>query len=327
MSKPTNSLIIPIYKNEHNIPELLAALRRLHSGLSGDLEVVFVVDGSPDKSLALLQHALPIEGFPSQLLELSRNFGSFAAIRRGMEAAKGVNLAVMAADLQEPAELILNFFSILDEGTADLVLGQRTSRSDGLITNLMSNVFWSVYKRYVVPDMPNGGVDIFGCNSQVRDDLLTLRESNSSLVSQLLWLGHRRQLVPYERSARKLGKSSWTFSGKIRYMLDSIFAFSDMPIFLLLFMGMAGILASVTVSVIVFVAWLLGYITVAGYTPVMLLISMVGSILIFGQGVIGSYLWRAHENTKRRPLCLVKSCWTFGPPSSHTEPQGLEQKE
>jgi glycosyltransferase involved in cell wall biosynthesis len=314
------SLIIPVYKNALNIPELMAALGALYSALEGQLEVILVVDGSPDDSHQLLQQALPKQLFPSQLIELSRNFGSFAAIRQGLELAQGEVFAVMAADLQEPPELIQRFFALLRTDQADLVIGQRTQRSDGKLTNGLSNIYWALYRRFVMPAMPAGGVDVFACNRRVRDDLLKLREANSSLVSQLFWLGHRRVLVPYERRARTQGKSAWNLRRKIRYMLDSVFAFSDLPIFLLLWLGLFGILASLLSGFIVLSAWLLGAITVQGYTPVMLLIAFIGSILIFGQGIIGCYVWRAAENTKQRPLSLIQSQQTYTAQDRASEP-------
>jgi len=316
MRKHSNSLIIPVYKNEDNIADLLNALRHLYKHLKQDLEVVFVVDGSPDASIDLLKDALPNEPYPTQLLELSRNFGSFAAIRRGLEAGRGERFAVMAADLQEPPELITQFFELLSDDQADLLMGQRTARADNWLTRLLSNTFWSLYRRFVMPEMPPGGVDIFACNRLVRDNLLTLGESNTSIVSQLLWLGHRRMFVSYERQVRKKGKSAWTTRKKVRYMLDSLFSFSDLPILMLLWVGITGVLVSLLVAITVISAWLIGYITIAGYTPIMLLISLLGSVLIFGQGIIGSYIWRANENTKRRPLSLMQSHTSYNSTTS-----------
>ena len=306
MDSPSQSLIIPVYKNAANIPALLDALRDLYTTLGNDLEVVFVIDGSPDESWSMLQAALPEQQYPAQLIELSRNFGSFSAIRYGLKVALGRYFAVMAADLQEPPELIERFFQLLQANQADLVIGQRDNRADGF-NGVLANAYWSIYRKFIVPEIPPGGVDVFGCNSKVRDHLLSLREANTSLVSQLFWIGHRRAMVPYQRRARAQGKSAWNMRRKIRYMLDSVFAFSDLPIFLLLWLGGLGILLSVLIALIVFGAWLAGAITVQGYTPVMLLIAFIGSILIFGQGIIGCYVWRAAENTKQRPLSLVQS--------------------
>jgi hypothetical protein len=127
------------------------------------------------------------------------------------------------------------------------------------------------------------------------------------LIGQLFWLGFRRREVAYERRARMIGKSAWRFRRRLRYMLDSIFAFSDFPISVLLWLGTLGILVATTATVIVVSAWLLGLIEVRGYVPMMLAIMFFGSLLIFGQGVIGCYVWRVSENTKKRPSSIVLS--------------------
>jgi len=113
------SLIIPVYRNEESLPSLIAAIADINQALDGKLEAVFVVDGSPDRSYALLRNALPNASFASQLLVLSRNFGAFAAIRCGLQAAGGRYFAVMAADLQEPPELAVEFFQRLERDEAD----------------------------------------------------------------------------------------------------------------------------------------------------------------------------------------------------------------
>ena len=129
-AKASRSLIIPVYLNEPNIPPLIAALGDLVRSLDGDLEVVFVVDGSPDGSGELLVRAQPDMSFATRIVFHSRNFGSFTAIRTGLEHASGEYFAVMAADLQEPPELIVRFFAALETGDCDIVFGQRVKRSD-----------------------------------------------------------------------------------------------------------------------------------------------------------------------------------------------------
>src|SRR5258708_2975038 len=202
------SVIVPVYKNSENIAALLSALESLNRSLHGDFEAVLVVDGSPDDSYLSLHQQLPAAGFRSQLLELSRNFGSFAAIRAGLAAARGHYFCVMAADLQEPPELILQFQQKLAAGDCDVVVGQRTARSDPLMTRLASRLFWGFYRRFILPDIPEGGVDIFGCTSAVRERIIELRENNSSLVGLLFWLGFRRCYVPYERRERTAGEAA-----------------------------------------------------------------------------------------------------------------------
>lgn len=219
------SLIIPVYKNEGSIPDLLSVVSELNRKLQGELEAVFVVDGSPDRCYSMLSEKLSSQPFRSRLLLLSRNFGSFSAIRAGLAAARGDFFAVMAADLQEPPELILESFKALTTEPIELVIGTRNGRADPLSARLSSGLFWSLYKHFVQSQMPAGGVDIFACNKLVRDALLALKESNTSLIGQIFWLGFRRKLISYERRVRVHGTSAWTLAKKVRYLADSVFLF------------------------------------------------------------------------------------------------------
>ncbi len=306
------SLVIPVYRNEETLPDLLAALVTIDGALGGSLEVVFVVDGSPDRSLALLVEALPRTGLTSRVLEMSRNFGAFAAIRAGLIEAAGPYFAVMAADLQEPPELAVEFFHRLEQDSCDVVCGVRTARDDPLRSRLASALFWAAYRRLVQPEMPRGGVDVFGCNAQARDALVALTETHSSLVGQLVWIGMRRVEVPYHRRARRHGRSGWTLRKKLAYMLDSSLAFSDLPIRLLFGVGMLALAVAVVYGAIVLAARLTGLIVEPGYAPTVLLIAGFGALNALGLSVVGAYAWRAFENTKGRPLAIVQRRFTFG---------------
>ncbi len=304
------SIVIPVYKNEANLDRLLAELVRLHSTLP-DLEVVFAIDGSPDHCAEILAARLPATGLRSQLLLLSRNFGSFSAICAGLEHGLGDRFAVIAADLQEPPALIAEFDEILRSGRADITFGVRSSRTDPWLTEITSTLFWSLYRRFVIPEMPAGGVDVFGCTRQVRDRLLTLRESHTNLIALLLWLGYRQVFVPYQRLERLEGQSSWTFAKKLRYSVDSIFNFTDLPIRFLLGAGVLGTLASVFVAAVVLISRLLGLIEVPGYTPIILTITFFGGLMTLGLGIIGQYLWLALRNSRQRPNYIVRTVATF----------------
>jgi glycosyltransferase involved in cell wall biosynthesis len=321
------SVVIPVYKNSGNIGPLVAALEKLSSDLHGELEAVFVVDGSPDDSYLRLSQALPSAGFRSQLLGLSRNFGSFSAIRAGLEAGKGDRFAVMAADLQEPPELIKDFDRELRTGDVDVTIGHRVSRNDPVSSKLMAGAFWGFYRRYVQPEIPPGGVDIFGCTPKVRDQIVRLRENNSSLVGLLFWVGFRRVLVSYERREREIGKSAWTFQKKLKYMLDSVFSFTDLPIRILTRIGFFGLLISVFLSLVVLAARLSNMIPVPGYAATMLVVTFFGALNCFGLGVIGSYVFRTFENTKFRPNFIVANHDVYAP-KTLAEPResGLEQR-
>ena len=319
------SLVVPIYKNEENLPRLLRELEALAARI-GDLEVVFVIDGSPDGSLRFLQERLPAWPVRAQLVDLSRNFGSFAAVAAGLRSADGDQLAVLAADLQEPPELIVEFHRILAAGEADVVFGLRTARSDPWWSRLLSTFFWGLYRRFVVRDMPKGGIDVFGCTRQVRDRLVDLREVHTNLVALLLWLGFRRRFVPYERRARLEGRSAWTLGRKLRYALDSVFNFTDLPVRALLFLGTAGVIFAIVAGVTVLVMWSIGRIPVLGYTPLMLVITFFGGLTALGLGIIGQYVWLSLQNSRQRPNFIVKSVQRFDAAGApRREPQADDQ--
>lgn len=313
------SLIIPVYKNELNIQSLLAALSQFSQDFGEGLEVVFVVDGSPDRSEELLAAQLPAQSYPSQLISLSRNFGSFSAIRQGLLMARGTYFAVMAADLQEPIALIHEFFNCLKQDVADVVLGQRLSREDGMSAGF-SHLYWGFYRRFVMPGIPSGGVDVFGCNNIVRDALMQMRELNTSLLGQLFWVGYRRCFIPYHRQPRQAGKSAWKLSRKIRYLLDSLFSFSDFPIIVLMGVGITGVVLSIVLGFTILILRIVGGIVTPGYTPIVLILLALGSIIIVGQGILGGYIWRTLQNTMDRPLVLVARQQAYHSSMNDTRP-------
>ena len=299
------SIVVPVYLNQHSLNDLLSALDKINLALYGDLEAVFVVDGSPDDSYALLVSKLPAQRFRSKLCLLSRNFGAFAAIRAGLQEASGPYFAVMAADLQEPPELATEFFKTLENEPIDVVIGARRSRDDPLSSRLSSALYWFVYRKLVQPDLPVNGMDVFGCNQVFRDRLLEIEESNTSLVGLVYWLGFRRKTIEYTRQRRTHGKSAWTLRKKAKYMMDSIYAFSDLPVRLSTMAGLLGLVTSVILAAVVLTMKLSGEIPVPGYAATAVMIMFFGSLNIFILGIIGSYVWRAYENTKRRALGVV----------------------
>lgn len=305
------SLIVPVYMNEGSIGELVQALDAMQAELDQPLEVVFVVDGSPDASYTELKRRLPQAAFTSQLISHSRNFGSFAAIRTGFIAARGNYFAVMAADLQEPPELAAQFFRQLARDEHDVLIGTRDSRQDPWSTRAASSLFWGAYRRLINRSIPPGGVDVFACNREFRDQLIALGESNSSLIGLLFWLGFRRGTIRYERQLRRHGKSAWTLRRKLKYMTDSVFSFSDLPIRILLLLGLFGTGVAVLLGLAVLLARLTLGPVVPGYAATMTTVLLFGGLNALGLGIIGAYVWRAFANTQNRPLAVVMKSEEF----------------
>ena len=223
--------------------------------------------------------------------------------------------AVMAADLQEPQQLVEQFFAALREDEADIVMGTRAGRADGVADRAAASAFWGIYRRLVNPELPPGGVDVFGCNRAFRDKLMEFAEAHSSLVGQILWLGFRRKTIAYERVARDFGVSAWTFRRKVKYLMDNVFAFSDLPIKVFVSLGFVGLATSIVLGAAVVVGRLSHAFDVPGYAATMVAIVFFASLNLFALGIMGSYVWRAYENTKGRPLAVVMRDDRFGPAS------------
>jgi glycosyltransferase involved in cell wall biosynthesis len=314
------SLIVPIFRNEENLPALLAAVADLARQL--DLEAVFVIDGSPDRCAEILERELPKQPMRTRLVQLSRNFGAFAAVTAGLQAGTGEYFAGLAADLQEPPEVILEFNRILTSGAADIVFGRRDSRDDPWLSRVLSKAFWFAFRRLAVRDLVPGGVDTFACTRQVRDVLLSLKEADSSLVALLFWIGFRRGEVGYGRRRRAAGKSAWTFAKRLNYAVQSIFNFTDIPIRVLIAIGVLGSAFAAVFGMVVFIAHMLNRIPVPGYTALVLVILFYGGLTIFGLGVVGQYVWLCLQNSHRRPKFVVRTVSHYGGAPSGADTAG-----
>lgn len=316
------SVVVPVYGNRGTLPTLIERVTRMAQTSAAEVELVFVVDGSPDDSLEVLLAELPGCPLRCQVLAHTRNFGSFAAVRTGLAAANGDVIGVMAADLQEPPELMEDFFRALAGGEYDVAVGRRTGRDDPAVTTMLSGTFWWLYRKVVNRDIPRGGVDVFACTRPVAVRLVDLHESHSSLVALLFWVGFRRCEIPYQRQAREDGvRSGWTLRKRATYLSDSVFAFTRIPIHAITLLGVAGTVVTATVAMVVLGYWLTGHIHSPGYTPLMLAILLSTFLLLTGMGVLGSYVWRTYENTKGRPHALTRAHWvnTGGPAMTQTD--------
>lgn len=299
------SIVVPIYNNETSIPSLISELNSICNKLKFNIEVIFVIDGSPDGSVALIQKNASQLLFGHTIIELSKNYGAFSAIKCGIENSNGKYIAVKTADLQEPSDLIYNFYNMLTEKKSEVVFGLRISRDDGFVSNFFSKFFWRAYKKYVNSEVPISGADVFACTNQVAKSIQNLNERNTSLIGLLYWVGFSRGYVEYERLQRKSGKSSWSYRKKIRYASDSIFSFTDLPIIAIQIIGVVGISISLLISALVLILKLSGALLVPGYAALMLVILFSTSALLFAIGIVGNYSWRAFENSKNRPNVIV----------------------
>jgi glycosyltransferase involved in cell wall biosynthesis len=299
------SIIVPLYESEPNLPRLFDELIRI-AGLSPiTTELVFVDDGSPDRCGELVEEWIKGLSLPAQLIRLSRNFGAFPAISAGLKHARGDYFAVIAADLQEPPSIILQFLEQMQSGSADVVFGVRTKRNDPWMSRVYADIFWELYRLLVNPQIPKGGVDVFGCNRVVRDQICSMKEVETSLIGLLFWIGFRRGFVPYERRERLEGQSAWTFAKKLHYVLNSVFNFTDLPIRMLLAVGLLGMAAAISGTLIVLVVRLTRGVAVPGYAAIVIVLCFFGGLTTAGLGIIGQYLWLCLQNVRDRPAFII----------------------
>jgi glycosyltransferase involved in cell wall biosynthesis len=305
------SIVIPVYNNVESLGELLDALDATLGKLNTKNEIIFVVDGSPDDSFIELMESTPLTHADVLILNLSRNFGSIAAVRTGLSRASGDFAAVMAADLQEPTELLIDFYNALKASGADVAVGVRVSRRDPFISKIFSRIYWGFYRRTVNSDIPIGGLDVFACSKKAYSEIVKMPESGSSLVGLVYWIGFKKIYVKYIRYKRPYGKSAWTFRKKFRYLTDSIFSFSDAPILFLQTTGVFGIITSGLIGGMTFFGYMTGRIIEPGYPTLITTILFSTSMILLGIGIVGAYAWRAFENSKNRPLSIISDIHSF----------------
>ena len=298
------SIIVPVYKNEGSLPTLFDQLDALAADLQ-DLEVVFVVDGSPDRSAELIRDYLPRAVPAVQLLTLTRNFGAVRASRTGLMKARGEYMTLMAADLQDPPELVRSLLRTVEEGPCRVAVAVRTDRADPLLTRLTSAVAWRVLRRMSLPSMPEGGFDSYAITREVRDHLAGMTEATFSPLAQLLWLGYPFKPLAYQRPRREHGKSGWSVRARARYFLDNVFTVTSAPLSILLWIGAAAFLGAVGLATSSIISRLSGSSAPQGFT--LLLVVILGAIALqqVSTVILGIYTWRTYQAVLRRPMAVV----------------------
>jgi dolichol-phosphate mannosyltransferase len=264
-------------------------------------ELVFVDDGSYDRSWEVLNE-LKKKDDRIICMRLSRNFGSHAAILCGLEHASGDCAVIKAADMQEPSSLILDMYREWQNGY-NVVLAVRQARED---QSFFSELYYTLTRKFIFPNMPKHGFDIFLVDRKVIKVLENLDEKNSAITGQILWSGFRTKEVLYTRKQRQIGKGKWTLKKKIRLVMDTLFSFSSLPISFITFIGILSISLSFLWACYIVIQRLKGNIYVEGYTTLMVFQLFSFGITMLTLGLIGNYLWRAFDASRRRPVYIVE---------------------
>jgi len=299
------SAVIPVYFNEGSLSVLFDQLRVVEDQLAGldmKLELIFVDDGSGDASLAELlkiKEARP----DTKIVKLTRNFGAVHASKCGLQFVTGDCFMILAADLQDPPELIVAMATRWLAGSR-FTICERSSRDDPVVSKVFSAAFYWLVHRLVMRDYPSGGYDMALMDRALLPHLVT---SSKNLYTPLLayWLGYRPEVIKYHRPKRSHGTSRWTFRKKLTAFLDVILGFSVTPIRLISGFGAIVAVLSVCYGVSVVVNALLGNVPVVGFASLAALITFLLGLVLVMLGVIGEYLWRVFDEVNRRPEAVV----------------------
>lgn len=297
------SIIVPIYKNEANIKPFYEDFCKNIKPYIEDYEIIMVHDASPDNSWEVMKELVDADS-RVRLIKLSRNFGAIAASFTGIMYATGDCVTVKACDLQEPPELIIEMYQKWKNG-AKSVIAIRESRNDSCFTNFFSRIYYKLVQKLIISDMPKGGFDTYLIDRSVAKRIVDINDRNSPITLQVLWMGFGPEKVYYERRKREIGKSSWTFSKKLKLFVDSFIGFSYVPIRIVSVIGIFFAFLAFAWGIYLIVAKCLGKINVQGYTTIIVLILFSSGLIMFTLGMLGEYIWRTLDATRRRPISII----------------------
>jgi dolichol-phosphate mannosyltransferase len=309
--KPVISVVVPALNEQENILPFYEVIKSVIDSLPDFIwEIVFVDDGSTDSTVDSLL-ALRENDPRVCILQLSRNFGSYAAIKAGFDYAHGDAIISISADLQDPPELFRAFTAHWREGY-HIVWGVREERDDPWSKKLMASLFYRLIRRLALTDLPKHGMDCGLFDRRVIDVFRRIRDKNSITFMTIYWMGFRQARVPYNRQSRQFGISKWPVGRRVKSALDVITAFSYLPIRISYYLGITiSIIGFISAVIVLFnrVVWGIGG---WGWPSLMITILFVGGVQMLMLGIIGEYLWRISSEVRDRPQYIVMNEIGFG---------------
>lgn len=308
MKKRLFSVVLPIYKNELNlcdtIPKILRELPEILPDY--DLELIMINDASPDGSLKIMQD-FQLK-YPSiiRIASFVHNEGQALAIHYGVSIARGDAIGVISADLQDPIAMFPEMVRSIEDG-CDLVCGIRAERQEKGLNALLSKLTHKMIKYFINSQYPEGGFDFFVISRDLASNWMKIKEHNGSMQLQLLSVSANSRFISYTRMERNAGKSSWTFSKKIKYFIDTFASNSYIPLRIMSVFGSICAGLSFLYGLFIFVRALFVDSDVPGWSSLALIMIFFFGIILICLGIIGEYLWRVLDEVKQRPLYFVKN--------------------
>ena len=301
------AVVAPCYNEEKGLPEFVARVTAVCSGLRCAYEIILINDGSRDHTLAVALRLA--QGNPClRVVNLFRNFGHQAAVTAGLDHADADAVVIIDSDLQDPPEVIAEMVARWRDG-ADVVYGQRRSREGESAFKLFTaKQFYRILSWLTDRAIPLDTGDFRLMDRKVADVLKLMRERHRFIRGMVSWVGGRQEPVPYDRKPRFAGATKYPFAKMLSFAVDAITSFSVLPLRLLTYSALVVLALTLIMSLVVFVVKVLhpGYF-IPGYASIMLTMMFFGGINLLAFGIIGEYLGRMFEAVKGRPLYIVES--------------------
>jgi len=300
------SIVTPAYNEELNLPVLYQRIHAVMAAMGEDWEWIITDDHSGDGTFrvitALVQQDPRVRGY-----RFSRNFGAHNAIRCGLNHARGDCVVVMAADLQNPPELVPELLAEWKKG-AQVVMATRSDRGkESLAAALPARLYYLITARMEgFKNRPPGGMDYCLLDRVVIEALKQFQESHVGIMSLIAWLGFRRACIAHNRAPRLQGTSKWSFARKLSMAFDSITAFSYAPIKAMTYLGFASALVGFLFAVYTILHWLAGGQAPEGWSTLMVVVLLMGGVQMVMMGILGEYIWRGLDESRRRPRYVIE---------------------
>ena len=298
------SVIIPVYNEEQIIPELYQRLRDAAIQITEHYELIFVNDGSKDRSILELVKLTEADN-KVFYINFSRNFGHQIAVTAGLDACHGKAVVIIDGDLQDPPELIPELYAKYQEGFEVVYAKREERKGESWFKKITAKLFYRILKKLTSIDIPLDTGDFRLIDRKVVDYLKLMPEQNKFLRGQIAWLGFKQTQVLFNRDKRKYGKTGYPLSKMLQFAMDGITGFSDKP---LQFVSKLGFVISGISFLIILYAIYSHFIlnqTITGWTSLIVSTMFIGGVQLISIGVIGEYISRINNNVRKRPLYIV----------------------
>lgn len=300
------SIIVPCYNEEESIPLFYKEIKKVFSKINYKLELIFVEDGSKDKTLELIKN-LSKKDKEANYISLSRNFGKEAAMWAGLKHSTGDYVTVMDCDLQDPPTLIPEMLRLIEEEDYDVVGTRRVTRKgEPPIRSFFARMFYKIINKMSKVEMVDGARDYRMMTRQVVDNLLTLKEYNRYSKGLFSFVGFKTKWLEYENIERVAGETKWNFWKLFLYAIEGIVAFTTAPLTMAATFGILFCLVAFIMIIVIIVKTLVYGDPTSGWPSLACIIFMANGIELLCIGVIGEYLSKTYLEVKKRPIYIVK---------------------